>query len=476
MKATDFFLNQICDNQISPIRINEHIYPSEDFYCNTSGKWQKHKKQEREEAVSRFLKDVRRELGKVDLNDYNISYLIDDGEFDMNRDLGILNISGDSFAEMMISSGNIVGSLNLKGEQLNINCRFGNRFLAYMIANTSGFIELENFGSISNKKGLGEWILLLYWKNCLKHAFARGIYKTYKKQRENLTTVRGSIDINHWIKKEYKNYFDGKTMCEFKEHSFDNNINKVISLAIRKVSKSVYGDLLHDIYDIKRAFQSIPFENLNYNFDDNQVSNPFYWNYNEVFNLSKRILQDQFMSFSSRDASFSAFLFDISLLFEHHVRKVLKKEFTLRPKDLVEFKVPNGVSESNIFPDVIIDYGNKEIGVFDVKYKRFQTEGPTPGVKRDDRFQLISYIAYYSNHYKVVNSGFIYPCEEDHYTELTSKLKHAQTINISGNKIPFGIYFYRVASDIRLQNAIDQEFSRSLGRGVPINHKIPVEF
>lgn len=455
MKASEFFSNQICDNQISPLRISELIHPTEDFYCSTY--YQQNKENIRANAISKFLKDTRREIENIDLNEYNISYLIDDGEFDLNRDNIILNITGDTFNDLKLSTSNIVGSLNINGHQLNINSRFGNQFLAYMISNTSGFIELENFGSISNKKGLGEWILLLYWKNCLKLAFAQGIFKTYQKKRENLATVRGSIDINHWIKKQ--DYFDGRTLCEFKEHSFDNNINKVVSLAINKVSKSPYADLLYDAYDIKRAFQSIPFKNLNLNFKESVVSNPFYKNYNEVFGLSKRILQDQFMSFSSSDSNFSAFLFDISLLFEHHIRKVLKKQFTLRPKDLAEFRVPNGVNENKIFPDVIIDYGNNEIGIFDVKYKRFQKEGISPGVKREDKFQLISYIAMYSSKYKVINSGIIYPCEEADYQELKFKTKNNQIIKISNNDVNFGVFFYKVSDDLANQHLFDQEFS-----------------
>ena len=457
MRASEFFSNQICDNQITPIQVSEYLELSDDFYCKTSGK--KYKEQLRIDAISKFLKDTRRELQNIDLNEYNISYLINDGEFDLNRDNIIINITGDSFHEMKLSTSNIVGSLNINGHQLNINSRFGNQFLAYMIANTSGFIELENFGGISNKKGLGEWILLLYWKNCLKRAFSQGIYKTYQKKRENLSTVRGSIDINHWIKKQ--DYFDGKTMCEFKEHSFDNNINKVIFLALQKVSKSLYADMINDIYDIKRAFQSVSFKNLNFNYKDSSVSNPFYKNYNEVFELSKRILQDQFMSFSSNESNFSAFLFDISLLFEHHIRKVLKQKFTLRPKDVVEFKVPNGVSENKIFPDVVIDYGNNEIGIFDVKYKRFQTEGPSPGVKREDRFQLISYIAMYSSKYKVINSGIIYPCEEADFHKLNDKTKNDQIIKISNNQVKFGVFFYKVSENITQQPSFDQEFLNS---------------
>lgn len=457
MNASDFFSSGISDNQFTPLEIGKISDFSNDFNCNTTRK--QNKELIRKDAIVDFLKEVRSVLGKIDLNDYNISYLIGDGEFDLNRENTILNISGDSFSEMKLTTSNIVGSFNFNNHQININSRFGNQFLAYMIANTSGFIELDNFGSVSDNNGLGEWILLLYWKNRLKRAFAQGIYKTYQKKRENLSTVRGAIDINHWIKKQ--DYFDGKTMCEFKEHSFENNINKVVFLALKKVSKSPYADLLYDVYDIKRAFESIPFKNFNYNFKNSFVSNSVYKNYNEVFDLSKRILQDQYMSFSNQDKRFSAFLFDISLLFEHHIRKLLKRKFTLRPKELDEFEVPNGVSESKIFPDVIIDYGNNEIGVFDVKYKRFQTEGPSAGVKREDRFQLISYIALYSSKYKVVKAGIIYPCEEGDYNTLISKTRRDQIIQISGSKVNFGVYFYKVSKDLSKQPIVDREFSAS---------------
>jgi 5-methylcytosine-specific restriction endonuclease McrBC regulatory subunit McrC len=443
-----FFQYVIKDNQTN-VYVNNRINDfSSDFYVDTSGK--RSKENHRKEAIFQYLKDVRSELGKIELSDYSISYLVDK-EFDFNQDNFILNIQGESFEDIRITSSNIVGSIHLKGNQLNINSRFGNHFLAYMIASTSGFIELENFGDISEEKGIGEWILLLYWKNKLKHAFSQGIYKTYHKKRENLSTVRGNIDINQLIKKQY---FDGKTMCEFKEHSYDNNLNKVIYHAIQKVSKSNYSELLFDIYPIKRAFESIPFNSLSYNFSENTVGNPYYKNYNEVFELSKRILQNNFINVSSKDSQFSAFLFDISLLFEHHIRKVLKTRFELKPKDLFEFKVPNGMGENKLFPDIIIDYGNNEIGVFDVKYKHYVQYGASPGVVREDRFQLISYVAYYLNIYKVVRCGIIYPCNDEEYEEKICRIHNYQTVNVAKNKIPFNVFFYRVKE----QDFVNQQF------------------
>ncbi len=458
IKATKFFKESITDNQYHSIVLKDTIaLNSDDFNCNfKKGQRNSTKENGRFNALTSYLNELRITLSKINLKDFNISYLSDDEEFDFNQSLDILNINGDNFNNHSITSSNVVGSINFKGQQVNINCRFGNKFLEYMIANTSGFIELEKFGSISNEEGIGEWILLLYWRNCLKKAFSSGIYKTYQKKRENLNTVRGSIDINHWINKPY---FDGKTMCEFKEHSFDNNINKVIYHALQKVAKSPYFSIIEDIYSIKRAFDSISFKDYTYTLDKSTVSNAYYKQYNEVFELSKRILQNQFMSFSEPNSEFSAFLFDISLLFEHHIRKVLKHNFTLQPKNLIKFKVPNGIDENKIFPDVIIDYGNNEIGVFDVKYKHFQTTGKNVGVKREDRFQLISYIAYYMNEYTVVKCGFIYPCEEKLFEEKNSKINKNQEISIAGTKIPFNVYLYKVSVDnLDLQYQIDQNF------------------
>lgn len=84
IKAQDFFSHQITDNQLSPLLIKDFIELSEDFYCNTHNR--RNKKEKRKEAICDFLQDLRNELEKIDLNQYEISYLIDDNEFDFNLD------------------------------------------------------------------------------------------------------------------------------------------------------------------------------------------------------------------------------------------------------------------------------------------------------------------------------------------------------------------------------------------------------
>ena len=113
-----------------------------------------------------------------------------------------------------------------------------------------------------------------------------------------------------------------------------------------------------------------------------------------------------------------------------------------------------------MFPDVVIDYGDNKIGVFDVKYKHFRLEGKDKGVNRKDRFQLITYLASYSSVYEVVNSGFVYPCKAQDYDNLLNTVSKKDQFNDVGEKrIPFNIFFYKVNDNYGLQRIYDQEFS-----------------
>ncbi|MFH4346809.1 restriction endonuclease, partial [Acinetobacter baumannii] len=53
-------------------------------------------------------------------------------------------------------------------------------------------------------------------------------------------------------------------------------------------------------------------------------TNPFYNDYNVLIDLSKKIISQKSSDFSSDEAS-SSFLFDVSMLFEYFIRKLIKR-------------------------------------------------------------------------------------------------------------------------------------------------------
>ena len=311
-------------------------------------------------------------------------------------------------------------------------------------------MELEDAGGVNKDVSLAEWLMIYYFKVKLKSAFALGMYKTYKSFNDDLNKVRGQIDINNYFK---KSYFDGKIRCNYYEHCYSNEINYVISLALNKIFKNKkYLNLVKDLHTIKNAFNQVVYKKENIKFLKKcRVKNPFYANYNELFGLANRIIDDEFGS--TGEDSFSAFLFDISLLFEHHIRALLKSRYNLAVKNKRDYSVPNGCGYNDLYPDIIIYNDDGTISIYDVKYKRFKDE-----VDRGDRFQLISYVATYLNDYEIKECGFIYPAD------MKKDCIKEQSLKIAKIEIPFKIFFYDIAkkSDYKKfkkkQKELDEEF------------------
>ncbi len=433
MNKKDFFSNEIKDNNYEGLslscitRINQRRDNSKD-------------------NIFKFLQDIYFEYANQDIKDIT-STLSFGEEFDANENQKLFQLVGNDFNSAKIYTFNIVGSIVYQNNMFNINSRFGDQFLQYMIASSNGFLELENSGGYSKDISIAEWIFIYYFKIKLKEAFGLGVYKTYKTKSEDLTSIRGQIDINHYIKKEF---FDGTTRCNYKEHSFSNEINYVICLALNKIFKNnSYLPIVKDIHTIKNAFNQIEYKKQNIkSLVNHKVKNPFYSKYNEVFKMAHNILNEDFGATGEKE--FSAFLFDISLLFEHHIRSLLKTKFQLMIKNKRDFKIPNGCDYNYIYPDVVIENGDGTISIYDVKYKHFRGE-----VNREDRFQLVSYVATYMNQYKIKECGFIYPSK----SKNTCCPDKEQYLQVAGISIPFKIILYTIADEI-ITAENDKKFSK----------------
>ena len=147
------------------------------------------------------------------------------------------------------------------------------------------------------------------------------------------------------------------------------------------------------------------------------MRNPYYADYNPVIKLSKQILRNELLNFGAPSEA-SAFFFDVSMLFEYFVRKLLKRAgVALHEKSGRQWQIPSGLRhgyiQRKLIPDLIFDL-NDETYVFDVKYKSFDFNY---GVSREDLFQLHTYIGQVSNQHNVAGCGFIYPIRESRWNK-----------------------------------------------------------
>ena len=198
--------------------------------------------------------------------------------------------------------------------------------------------------------------------------------------------------------------------------------------------------MLHDFSTATKGKKLSINELLNYK----PLKNPYYNDYNKVAELSQRIINREMADFSTEKEDFSAFFFDISMLFEHFIRKLLiRKGYILEEKNKEQYFIPSGgkyrEGQRKLLPDIIIKNSDGSINVYDVKYKRFDF---TYGVNGEDLFQINTYLGQLLNTNIVKRCGFIFPVEEDNIDLNQEEI--IQELNICGSKVVFEVLFFKV--------------------------------
>lgn len=366
----------------------------------------------------KFLASINYLLGSIDSNSL---VLFNSKEYEHNTEDEFVNIRGYEWQNFILKTGNLIGDIKHGDYRIRISSRFGDEFLKYIIADADGFLEIENLGG-NEESGSIYWLLLYLWKIQLKKAYRLGIPKMYEGKTERLTRVRGNIDvIDYFVNQKLGNY-----LCNYREHSYLNPISILVSEIFRL---NLIGNFSEDIHYIQRAFNTAS-QGIRWPVNDlkkvDHVTNPYYSDYNQVIDLSKLLLSDQSLSIGDQKET-SAFLFDVSMLFEYFIRKTLiRAGYSLRPKS-EGVKIPKGSGMHELQPDLVIQT-EQGIYLFDVKYKNFSKKY---GVKREDLFQIHTYVGQYKNRNEIKGFGFIYPKvgESNEFIEQPSY--------IAGNEIPF---------------------------------------
>ncbi len=202
-------------------------------------------------------------------------------------------------------------------------------------------------------------------------------------------------------------------------------------------SRNIYNSFVAANQGFKRSRQEI----LNTKY----FSNPFYSDYNVLIDLSKRVIRRGGLTFGAEKDT-SAFLFDVSMLFEYFIRKLLLRGgIQLLSKSEKRPEIPTGSFGEytrKLEPDIVFE-SNGGFYVFDVKYKTYDHQY---GVKREDLFQLHTYIGQYGNYGPIKGCGFIYPMPDDQLKESQQRVI-PDVLRQQGNKIPFYVVFLPIPND-----------------------------
>ena len=394
------------------------------------------KPEHREDKIWSFINTVSRDIEEI-LKDKDkrsdTLVLFNNEEYEHNTDDGFISVSGTGATNFTLDTGNLIGFVKRGDYALKISSRFGDRFLQYIIADADGFLELKDVGGETDADDY-EWLLAYLWNIKFKRAYRLGLPKAYITRNERISKARGYIDPVDF----FQNKTSGKYLCSYREHSY--NI-PAVSLFIK-----AYETLKHNsfCYDSRNIYNSFVAANQGFKRSRQEIlntrpfSNPFYSDYNVLIDLSKRVIQRRGLSFGEEKDT-SAFLFDVSMLFEYFIRKLLiRGGIPLLSKSEKRPEIPTGAFGEytrRLEPDIVFE-SDGGFYVFDVKYKTYNDQD---GVKREDLFQLHTYIGQYGNDGPIKGCGFIYPILDDQLGKSGGLI--SDDLHQQGKEIPFYVVF-----------------------------------
>lgn len=326
-------------------------------------------------------------------------------------------------------TGNLMGFVGVNETSLSIHSRFTHKnengdvdpssqdhFLYYMLQKvlSVNVFSLEHTSSRDDK--ILDFLLFLF-PVMLKNAMSQGLYKEYKKYLHDDDRVRGSIDVNRFIRKDIP--FKGNISYTTREYSYDNTITQLLRHTVEYIKHHPFGNSILNndsvlIEYVRQIIAATPSYSLR---DRQRVLNanlrpkvhPYFTKYKELQQLCVHILRHESLKYGKEKDRIHGVLFDGAWLWEEYLNTILKKVGFKHPENKLQiggFKMFKHKDEDEqisrnsrkLYPDFF-----KDNFILDAKYKHLNR-----GVGREDLYQIVTYM-----YCKTANhGGYAYPDEE----------------------------------------------------------------
>ncbi len=244
----------------------------------------------------------------------------------------------------------------------------------------------EQIASCANQEYTILEVFVQMFANGLLQELKKGMYKKYITEQDNLNVLKGKYLINENIK---YNFTKNKIYCEYDEFSENNSLNQFFLYAVKYFQKFVkdkkllkqceliFDEVEYKSVDINRV-ETINFDRLNVRFKTS-------------FEIALLLLKQSIPLFNQDKKSF-AFLFDMNVLFEKFIARMVK-ELDSNAK----IQNQDNFGDLTLKPDIIL-----KNQIIDTKYKRIKS---IEDIKQSDKLQAFSY----GINYKVENVMLLYP-------------------------------------------------------------------
>lgn len=233
----------------------------------------------------------------------------------------------------------------------------------------------EQIANCANQKYTILEVFVQMFVSNLLNELKKGIYKEYLTQQDNLPVLKGKYLINENLK---YNFTKNKIYCEYDEFSPNNSLNQFFLYAIKYLQKFVKNKKL--LKQCELIFDEVEYKSVDINKLDWIHFNRLNQRFKTSFEIAILLLKQSIPLFNQDKKSF-AFLFDMNVLFEKFIARMIKESFddVEVPKDYISF------GRLNLKPDIIVKSKNL---IIDCKYKILKENEIS---NRNDRYQMYVY-------------------------------------------------------------------------------------
>lgn len=275
---------------------------------------------------------------------------------------GILNFDNQDFY--------ILPKIANHNDEQNLNIFIYMLMYAYNIN-----LSNEQIGSCQNQEHSILEVFVQMFASNLLNELKKGIYKEYITQQDNLPVLKGKYLINENLK---YNFTKNKIYCEYDEFSPNNSLNQFFLYVIKYLQKFVKDKKL--LKQCELIFDEVEYKSVDINKLDRIHFNRLNQRFKISFEIAILLLKQSIPLFSQDKKSF-AFLFDMNILFEKFIARILKEKYD-------DVKIPRGYisfGALNLKPDIIVKSKNL---IIDCKYKILKENKIS---NRNDRYQMYIY-------------------------------------------------------------------------------------
>ena len=244
----------------------------------------------------------------------------------------------------------------------------------------------EQIASCANQEYTILEVFVQMFANGLLQELKKGMYKKYITEQDNLNVLKGKYLINENIK---YNFTKNKIYCEYDEFSENNSLNQFFLYAVKYFQKFVkdkkllkqceliFDEVEYKSVDINRV-ETINFDRLNVRFKTS-------------FEIALLLLKQSIPLFNQDKKSF-AFLFDMNVLFEKFIARMVKEL-----DNNAKIQNQDNFNDLILKPDIIL-----KNQIIDTKYKKIKS---IEDIKQSDKLQAFAY----GVNYGVDNVMLLYP-------------------------------------------------------------------